>query len=119
MGARDLLMLKLSQLPLLNQVMDIMAMDMDTILVMAMDTTDTTARGQLKLNLAMDIMVMDMDMAMATDTATDTMDTMARDLLNLAMDTMAMDTDMDMVMVMVMAMVMDIMDKSIFMLLPR
>merc|ERR1712240_659547 len=65
--ARDLLMLKLSQLPLLNQVMDIMAMDMDTILVMAMDTTD--------------IMVMDMDMAMATDTAMDTTDTMERDLL--------------------------------------
>merc|ERR1719419_465481 len=117
--ARDLLMLKLSQLPLLNQVMDIMAMDMDTILVMAMDTTDTMARGQLQLNLAMDIMVMDMDMAMVMDMATDTMDTMARGLLNLAMDTMAMDMDMDMVMVMVMAMVMDTMDKSIFMLLLR
>merc|ERR1719244_768077 len=95
--ARDLLMLKLRQLPLLNQVMVIMA------------------RGQLKLNPAMDTMVMDMDMAMATDTAMDTTDTMARGLLNLAMDTMAMD----MVMVMVMVMVTDTMDKSIFMLLPR
>merc|ERR1712173_167599 len=119
MGARDLLMLKLSQLPLLNQVMDIMAMVMDTILVMATGTTDTTARGQLKLNQDMDIMAMDMDMAMVMDMATDTMDIMARGLLNLAMDTMAMDTDMDMVMVMVMAMVMDTMDKLIFMLLPR
>merc|ERR1719357_769417 len=62
--ARDLLMLKLSQLPLLNQVMDIMGMDMD----MAMDTMDIMARGQLKLNPAMDTMVMDMDMAMVTDT---------------------------------------------------
>merc|ERR1711915_1077860 len=126
--ARDLLML--SQLPLLNQVMDIMDMDMvmvmDTILDMAMDTMDTMARGQLKLNLAMGTMVQDMDttamdmhMAMVMDMATDTMDIMARGLLSLAMDTMAMDTDMDMVMVMVMVMVMDTMDKSIFMLLPR
>merc|ERR1711893_96304 len=123
--ARDLLMLKLSQLPLLNQVMDIMAMDMDTILVMAMatdtamDTTDTMERDLLKPNQDMDTMAMDMDTAMVMDMVTDTMDTMARGLLNLAMDTMAMDTDMDMVMVMVMAMVMDTMDKSIFMLLPR
>merc|ERR1711915_187042 len=76
--ARDLLMLKLSQLPLLNQVMDIMdmymVMVMDTILDMAMDTMDTMARGQLKLNLAMDTMVMDMDMAMVTGMAMDTTD---------------------------------------------
>merc|ERR1719244_2402905 len=91
--ARDLLMLKLSQLPLLNQVMDIMDMDM----VMVMDTIS--------------------DMAMVTDMAMDTTDTMERDLQkpNQDMDTMAMD----MVMVMVMVMVMDTMDKSIFMLLPR
>merc|ERR1719268_307857 len=37
--ARDLLMLKLSQLPLLNQVMDIMDMDM----VMVMDTISDMA----------------------------------------------------------------------------
>merc|ERR1719309_245474 len=93
--ARDLLMLKLSQLPLLNQVMDIMERDLP--------------------NQDMDTTAMDMDMAMVMDMATDTMDTMARGLLSLAMDTMAMDT----VMVMVMVMVMDTMDKSIFMLLPR
>merc|ERR1719244_1407767 len=107
--ARDLLMLKLSQLPLLNQVMDIMDMDMvmvmDTTLDMAMDTTDTMERDLL--NQDMDTTAMDMDMAMVMDMATDTM------------DTMAMDTDMDMVMVMVMVMVMDTMDKPIFMLLPR
>merc|ERR1712173_444376 len=62
--ARDLLMLKLSQLPLLNQVMDIMAMDMDTILDMAMDTTDTMERDLLKPNQDMDTMAMDMDMDM-------------------------------------------------------
>merc|ERR1712112_593668 len=99
--------------------MDIMAMVMGTILVMATGTTDTTERGLLKPSQDMDTMAMDMDMAMVMDMATDTMDIMARGLLNLAMDTMAMDTDMDMVMVMVMAMVMDTMDKSIFMLLPR
>merc|ERR1711976_122101 len=111
--ARDLLMLKLSQLPLLNLAMDTMVMDMDMAMATdtAMDTTDTMERDLLKPNQDMDTMAMDM--------ATDTMDTMARGLLNLAMDTMVMDTDMDMVMGMVMAMVMDTMDKSIFMLLPR
>merc|ERR1719147_9464 len=50
--ARDLPMLKLSQLPLLNQVMDIMAMDMDTTMATdtAMDTTDTMERDLLKPN---------------------------------------------------------------------
>merc|ERR1711893_302117 len=112
--AKDLLMLKLSQLPLLNLAMDTMVMDMDMAMATdtAMDTTDTMERDLLKPN-------QDMDMAMVMDMATDTMDTMARGLLNLAMDTMAMDTDMDLVMVMVMAMVMDTMDKSLFMLLPR
>merc|ERR1719158_773020 len=41
--ARDLLMLRLSQLLLLSQVMDTMAMDMDTMdmdMVMVMDTMD-------------------------------------------------------------------------------
>merc|ERR1719369_2546194 len=102
--ARDLLMLKLSQLPLLNQDM-------------AMDTMDTMERDLP--NPDMDTTAMDMDMAMVMDMATDTMDTMARGLLSLAMDTMAMDTDMDMVMVLVMVMVMDTTDKSIFMLLPK
>merc|ERR1719357_1233952 len=108
--ARGLLMLKLSQLPLLNRAMDIMVMVMDTILDMAMVTMDTMAKDLLKPSLDMDIMVMGMDMVMAMDMATDTMDTMARDLLrlSLAMDTMAMDMDMDTVM----AMVMDIMDKQ-------
>merc|ERR1712112_550282 len=70
---RDLLMLRPSQLLLLSQVMDTMAMDMDTL-----------------------DMAMDMDMVM------DTMDTMARDLLRLSqdMDTMVMAMVMDMVMVM-------------------
>merc|ERR1719357_2532385 len=67
--ARGLLILKLSQLPLLNRAMDIMVMVMDTILDMAMVTMDT--------------MAMDMDMVMAMDMVMDTMDTMARDLLKL------------------------------------
>merc|ERR1712014_101868 len=88
---RDLLMLKLSQLPLLNLAMDIMVMDTDMAMAtdMAMDTTDIMEKDLLKRNQDMDTMAMDM--------ATDTMDIMARGLLNLAMDTMAMDTDMDMV----------------------
>merc|ERR1719268_568649 len=106
--ARGLLMLKLSLLPLLNQAMDIMAMDTDmvTAMDMVMDTMDTMARDLLKLNLAMDTM----DMGMAMDMDTDTMDTMAKDLLrlSLAMDIMAMDMDMGMDT----AMDMDTMDKQ-------
>merc|ERR1712014_270677 len=62
--ARDLLMLKLSQLLKPNQDMDTMAMDMDMAMVMDMatDTMDTMARGLL--NLAMDTMAMDTDMDM-------------------------------------------------------
>merc|ERR1712228_946587 len=84
--ARDLLMLKPSQLPLLNPVMDTMVMDMDMAMVTdtATATTDTMERDLQKPNPVMDM-------------ATDAMDTMARGLLNLSMDTMAMD----MVMVMV------------------
>merc|ERR1719244_1342306 len=62
--ARDLLMLKLSQLPLLNLVMDTVVMDMDMAMAtdMAMDTTDTMERDLL--NQAMDTMAMDTDMDM-------------------------------------------------------
>merc|ERR1712147_241602 len=77
-----------------------MVMDMDMAME-AMDTTDTMARGRLRLPLmplpAMD-MVMDtaMDMVMVMDMAmeaTDITDTMARGLLMLSldMDTMVMD----------------------------
>merc|ERR1719206_1131536 len=101
--ARDLLML--SQLPLLNQDMDMvmdmaMAMDILAMDMVVMDTMDIMARGPLMLSPAMDIMVMDMV----------TMDTMARDLLMLSqdMDIMVMDMVMD-TMDMDMAMDMDIM----------
>merc|ERR1711942_312734 len=63
--ARDLLML--SQLPLLNQDMDMvmdMAMDILATDMVVMDTMDIMARGQLMLSQAMDIMVMDMVMDM-------------------------------------------------------
>merc|ERR1719369_969543 len=74
--ARGLLMLKLSQLPLLNQAMAIMVMVMVTILAMDMDmgTMDTMAKDLLRLSLAMDIMAMDMDMGMDTAMVMDTMD---------------------------------------------
>merc|ERR1712114_164490 len=82
--ARDLLMLRLSQLLLLSQVMDTMATDMDTLdmvmdMDMVMDTMDTMARDQLRLSQDMDtmVMVMVMDMAMV-DMDMDTMVTMAR-----------------------------------------
>merc|ERR1711872_1169569 len=93
--ARGLLMLKLSQLPLLNQAMDITVMVMATILDMVMASMDTMAKDLLKQSL-------DMDMA--------TMDTMARDLPrpSLDMDTMVMDMDTGTAM----AMVMDTMDKQ-------
>merc|ERR1712117_667061 len=71
--ARDPLMLMPSQLPLLSQDMDTMAMDMamdmDTVMVMAMVDTDTTMARELPmLSQAMDTtdMVMDMDMDMDT-----------------------------------------------------
>merc|ERR1719167_869479 len=102
--ARGLLMLKLSQLPLLNQAMDIMVMVTATILDMVMATMDTMAKDLLKQSLDMDTMVMDMDMDMAT------MDTMARDLPrpSLDMDITVMDMDTGTAM----AMVMDTMDKQ-------
>merc|ERR1711862_469538 len=67
--ARDLLMLRLSQLLLLSRVTDTMAMDMDTLdmvmdMVMVMDTMDTMTRDQLRLSQDMDIM----DMVMVMDT---------------------------------------------------
>merc|ERR1719356_714617 len=88
--ARGLLMLKLSQLPLLSQAMDIMVMVMVTILDMVMATMDTMAKDLLKQSLDMDTMVMVMDMGMAMDMDMAIMDTMARDLptLSLVMDTM-------------------------------
>merc|ERR1719419_75419 len=108
--ARGLLMLKLSQLPLLSQDMDIMVMVMATILDMVMATMDTMAKDLLRLNLAMDTMVMDMDMGMDMDMDMATMDTMARDLPrpSLDMDTMVMDMDTGTAM----AMVMDTMDNQ-------
>merc|ERR1711942_487254 len=107
----QLLLLMLSQLPLLSQDMDMvmdMAMDILATDMVVMDTMDIMARGPLMLSQDMDIMVMDMVMDMAMDMD---MDTMARDLLSQDMDIMAMDMDMDMVMDM--AMVMDTMVKQI------
>merc|ERR1711863_161721 len=94
-------------------VMDTAMADMVTMDMVAMDTTDTTARGKLKLLLLLsplpmplldtDItamvtdMVMAMDTATAMDTGTDTgtdtaTDTTARGRLML-MPTTAVDTD--------------------------
>merc|ERR1712013_58634 len=109
----QLLLLMLSQLPLLSQDMDmVMDMAMDTLAtdMVVMDTMDIMARGPLMLSPAMDIMVMDMVMDMAMDMDMVTMGTMARDLLSPDMDIMAMDMDMDMVMDM--ATVMDTMVKQ-------
>merc|ERR1712027_261698 len=75
--ARDPLMLMPSQLPLLSQDMDTMAMAM-------VDTDTTMARELPMLSQAMDTMdmVMDMDTAMATtDTDTDTTDKQLKSFL--------------------------------------
>merc|ERR1711976_945135 len=99
--ARKLLMLMPSQLPLLSQDMDTMAMDMvmdmDTVMVMAMVDTDTTMARELPmLSQAMDTtdMVMDMDTAMATmDTATDTyMDTTDKQLKSFLLSSLEFST---------------------------
>merc|ERR1711976_197998 len=80
-----------SQLPLLSQDMDTMAMDM----VMDMVDTDTTMARELPmLSQAMDTtdMVMDMDTAMATmDTATD-MDTTDKQLKSFLLSSLEFST---------------------------
>merc|ERR1711862_1060688 len=76
--ARDLLML--SQLPLLNQDMDMvmdMAMDILAMDMVVMVTMDTMARDLLIQD--MDIMAMDMDMDMVMDMAM-FMDTMVKQI---------------------------------------